>query len=421
MHTAMNRWGLLVGVGLLLAAEPPAPPSLPLVPNSLPQWNAGGSPAPSPQQGDWQSSPLPPPRRDTTSLPLVPPGNGGGTAGQPTPAPAGSGPALDEPNLPAPRALPTGPPVEEPAPAPREQSGPAPNFPPPLNVPPLPPNAAPPAFGPPNAAPPALGREEAAPLPREQTPSPPPLFVPGLLQPAPFAELRALHHETESLHLECEAMLREEMELATAKDLKANKDDDPAQLRQRIMQLLVKAAAQKKQQAAAPEPPATRSDKSTTPPTPKTSQPKTTPSAPSTLTVPLNSLQTSKPPTPGKQADNSARVLTEAPVDPQSLAQSLFLAGEYEAALAAYRKLEQEEPKIEDRIVIQYMQACCLRKLGKLEEAAVLYREVANSGGNEILVENAQWYLRAMKERRELETQLDQLRQRRQAVVPRKP
>ena len=58
---------------------------------------------------------------------------------------------------------------------------------------------------------------------------------------------------------------------------------------------------------------------------------------------------------------------------------------------------------------------------GKLDEAAGLYREVANSGGNEILVENAQWYLRAMKERRELETQLDGLRQRRQALTPKKP
>ena len=76
------------------------------------------------------------------------------------------------------------------------------------------------------------------------------------------------------------------------------------------------------------------------------------------------------------------------------MAQSLLLAGDHEAALNAYRQLEKEEQKPDERIAIQYMIACCLRKLGKLDEATLLYREVANSGGNDILVENAQWYLR---------------------------
>lgn len=112
--------------------------------------------------------------------------------------------------------------------------------------------------------------------------------------------------------------------------------------------------------------------------------------------------------------------MTEAPVDPLTLAQALFQSGDSAAALAAYRKLEQEEQKPDDRITIQYMIACCLRKLGKADEASVMYREVANSGGSEVLVESAQWYLRALRERHELEAQLQQLRQRRQAITPRK-
>jgi hypothetical protein len=91
------------------------------------------------------------------------------------------------------------------------------------------------------------------------------------------------------------------------------------------------------------------------------------------------------------------------------------------AALKWYRKLEQEEQRPEERVVLQYMVACCLRKLGKVSEASMLYREVANSGGSAILVENAQWYLRAMKERRELEEQFTELQQRRQALMTRKP
>ena len=143
-------------------------------------------------------------------------------------------------------------------------------------------------------------------------------------------------------------------------------------------------------------------------------------SAPSSPLLSPRNLATPNP-QPSQQPDHAPKILTEAPVDPLSLAQSLFLAGEHAAALDAYRKLEQEEPKPDERVAIQYMIACCLRKLGKLDESAILYREVANSGGSDILVENAQWYLRAIKNRRELEGQLDELRQRRQALMPRKP
>jgi TolA-binding protein len=326
---------------------------------------------------------------------------------------------METPAVPAPlgsRVVP-GSPIEEPAPAPREMSG---------SLVPMPSGNS--TFPPPLVAPPSLGREEAAPMPREQTPPPPRLPLLNLLQPAPTAEVNTLHQETERLHMECEAMLHDEMELQTEKDLKGSKGEDTAQLRKRITDLVTRAAAQQangRRQPAAPEHQATN----TAPPQP--AGPKRSPdqSAPPKSAdgdhAPPHPFVPVKPTTPTpptvKQPDNSAHLLTDAPVDPQSLAMALFLTGEYESALNAYRKLEQEEQKIEDRIAIQYMIACCLRKMGKLEEAAALYREVANSGGNEILVENSQWYLKAMKERSELETQLGELKQRRQTVGPKKP
>jgi tetratricopeptide (TPR) repeat protein len=263
-------------------------------------------------------------------------------------------------------------------------------------------------------------------MPREQTPPPPRLSLPGLGQPAPFAEVNNLHHETECLRLECEAMLHEEMELRTEKDIKGGKDAEASQLRRRITDLLAKAAQQSKKKQAAAEPASPANGQH--PPTGQQHSPdhaaphKPTDGDHSSPGAPPNPFAPSKPTPPAvKQPDNSTPVLTDAPVDPQSLAMALFLTGEYEAALNAYRKLEQEEQKIENHVPLQYMIACCLRKLGKLEEAATLYREVANSGGNEILVENAQWYLRSMKERHELETQLEELRQRRQTAGPKKP
>lgn len=120
-------------------------------------------------------------------------------------------------------------------------------------------------------------------------------------------------------------------------------------------------------------------------------------------------------------ADNNGKTGTSTPVDSRTLAETLFLAGDHVAALKIYRQFEQEEQRGDERTVLQYMIACCLRKLGKFDEASLLYREVANSGGDDVLMENAQWYLREMKERRELEGQLDELRQRRKTLNPRKP
>ena len=131
------------------------------------------------------------------------------------------GPVL-EPPLPSPRRLPAGPPVEEPAPAPREIMGPV---------------------GP---TPPGLSHEEAAPMPREQTPAPPRLLLPSMSRSAPAAEAQRLHQEIEGLRMEREAMLLEEMDLITAKELKAGKGDEASQLRQRITELLLRVAQREK-------------------------------------------------------------------------------------------------------------------------------------------------------------------------------
>jgi hypothetical protein len=311
------------------------------------------------------------------------------------------GPSLGEQSLPAPRALPAGPPREEPAPAPREQM--------------LPPGGTP-LTGP--------SREEPAPMPQEQSPAPPRLAMPSYLRSAPPVEVQTLHREIEGLKMECEAMLVEEIDLLTKKDPHAPKVDESARLRQRITELLGKAAqmpAKASAQTPAPNgrrkpagtssPPAVRPDE----------QPANAGSSSSPTTSPAHPAQSTPPGKPAKQPEAPGKILTEAPVDPLTLAQTLFLAGDHTGALKMYRQLEKEEQRTEERITIQYMLACCLRKLSKTDEASILYREVANSGGNDMLVENAQWYLRAMKERRDLETQFDELRQRRQALTPRKP
>ena len=55
----------------------------------------------------------------------------------------------------------------------------------------------------------------------------------------------------------------------------------------------------------------------------------------------------------------------------------------------------------------------CLRKLGKLEEAAAMYREVADVREDDFLTECALWHLSALGWRREVEKQLAEIRKAR--------
>jgi tetratricopeptide (TPR) repeat protein len=103
-------------------------------------------------------------------------------------------------------------------------------------------------------------------------------------------------------------------------------------------------------------------------------------------------------------------------VDPLALAQALYRAGNYEAALQAYRLLPQEGLRAEQRAPLQYMIAACLRKLGKNDDAALLFREVANVRGDEELAQCAQWQLTLMRWQRETQEQLRQARERRLAL-----
>ena len=101
------------------------------------------------------------------------------------------------------------------------------------------------------------------------------------------------------------------------------------------------------------------------------------------------------------------------PIDAVRLAQNYYRAEEIDAALKAFRLIDVTALSREDRAFVQYMSACCLRRLGKLPEAAVLYREVADAKEDEFLTECAVWQLQTLRSTQELEAQLEQLRARR--------
>jgi tetratricopeptide (TPR) repeat protein len=99
-----------------------------------------------------------------------------------------------------------------------------------------------------------------------------------------------------------------------------------------------------------------------------------------------------------------------------ALAHALFEAGNYEQALEAFRSISLTGMKVDERAPLQYLTATCLRKLGKIDEAAALYREVANLRGDEQVAACAQWQLSLLRWQAELASRLRDVRQRREAL-----
>jgi hypothetical protein len=91
---------------------------------------------------------------------------------------------------------------------------------------------------------------------------------------------------------------------------------------------------------------------------------------------------------------------------------NLFKSNDFDAARRAFAGLNPTELPREDRAFVKYMTACCLRRLGRTQEAETVYREVANSDDDEFHKNCAIWQLSIIKSNRELETQLAELRSR---------
>jgi hypothetical protein len=241
---------------------------------------------------------------------------------------------------------------------------------------------------------------------------PPPRPVPFAARPPlppPSPDVEGLRQEMERLRSAREA-LRKEQSAALAAPARPAGGETSAQLRVRIAEMLAELHSARARKAAPPPPPVVAPPVTRPPEAPKTEAPKT--EGPKTE-APARPSHSPTPAAPG--------ALTESPVDPVSLAQALFRANDFAGALEAYRALAQTEQLPEDRLTTQFMTATCLRKLGKMQEATALYREVANSSGPPVLVENAQWHLQAIKARQGLEEELQRARARRQELTRRAP
>jgi hypothetical protein len=181
-------------------------------------------------------------------------------------------------------------------------------------------------------------------------------------------------------------------------------EEQIALLRLRVSQLLTKVAVQNARS--------------------KASGAEKAPSSPGPMIMPLvpipreASATVPQKPTPGTKANVAEIPISVAlnrPIDALALAQSLFRTDDYAGALRAYRMVDPSSLAADNRLIVPYMIATCLRNQGKLAEASTLFREVANAKGGDILVDCAQWQLSSIEWRQQLQAELDQVRQRRKA------
>ena len=130
--------------------------------------------------------------------------------------------------------------------------------------------------------------------------------------------------------------------------------------------------------------------------------------------VPAAPAKTTEAAAPPK-ADGASEIGTE-PIDALSEAHTLFRARRYEEALTYFRRVDLKGKKAEARAPVQYLMAICLLHLGKAEEALPVFRDVANSRGDEKLASYAQWQLEMLRWQREVQDKLQGHRERRLAL-----
>jgi hypothetical protein len=123
---------------------------------------------------------------------------------------------------------------------------------------------------------------------------------------------------------------------------------------------------------------------------------------------------------PGHDLAAPALQVARNAADPLALARVLIHHGDFGTALNHLQAVSLAGLSNDERLLVQYLTATCLRKQGDTKDASLGYREVANSKGDELLADCAHWQLNAIRWREELNARLEHVRQRRQALENRR-
>jgi tetratricopeptide (TPR) repeat protein len=103
--------------------------------------------------------------------------------------------------------------------------------------------------------------------------------------------------------------------------------------------------------------------------------------------------------------------VTDAAVDQFALGKVLFRSGEFEKAEQAFRKVASND---DNRLMLKYLIATCMRKRSQYQAAVEIYREVAASDKDPVLRDLARFQLDGIRWNQETEKQLELLRRQRE-------
>ncbi len=81
------------------------------------------------------------------------------------------------------------------------------------------------------------------------------------------------------------------------------------------------------------------------------------------------------------------------PVDRFALASSLFGTGDIEACLSVLKQIDFKTLSREDQLWINYLQACCHRRAGRIDEARLLYRRIIAAPEADWMKDVSKWWL----------------------------
>ena len=211
-------------------------------------------------------------------------------------------------------------------------------------------------------------------------------------------ELTQLRRELKSFDVARDELLR------STKTVDAESDRVAIQQRQELLDVLTKLATKgitrRSKPVASSTPQVTSTPRSTSvnavdpfaePVTPVVTPPIAAPVAPKPVIIP-------EPP---------AFPIPEDPADPFALGNVLFRSGDYASAEKAFAKVQ---PTDENRMMLKFLTATCLRKRSQWKPANDAFRVVAGSNQDPVLRDLAKWQLENLAWSQQTESQLDQMR-----------
>lgn len=93
----------------------------------------------------------------------------------------------------------------------------------------------------------------------------------------------------------------------------------------------------------------------------------------------------------------------DGPIDRFALAVSLFGARNYPVCLQVLRNVDLSSLSRENRLWSEYMQACCHRQLGEVDEAKRVYRRILASSDADWIGDLARWWLEELEQKSRLQ------------------